>query len=198
MMYIYIFIYLQTFEVDDSIGIDEESGKIYIHISDPSNIIPPNSYYDIYSRYRGTTSYLPHRRDTMFPNEIIKETTLKEDKNNYVITFECELNNDGSIKKYNIYPSVISGIIRFNYKDLQETVRYLKMSDLNIDLIKNRDIYCGLENNNNNIKENEIINNIKKPNNKSIKYEKTIKLLLEKSKLREMYSYLYMNVQLSK
>lgn len=128
----------------------------------------------------------------MFPNEIIKETTLKEDKNNYVITFECELNNDGSIKKYNIYPSVISGIIRFNYKDLQETVRYLKMSDLNIDLIKNRNIYCGLDNNNNNIiKENEIINNIKKPNNKSIKYEKTIKLLLEKSKLREMYSYLF-------
>lgn len=130
----------------------------------------------------------------MFPNEIIKETTLKEDKNNYVITFECELNNDGSIKKYNIYPSVISGIIRFNYKDLQETVRYLKMSDLNIDLIKNRNIYCGLDNNNNNIKENEIINNIKKPNNKSIKYEKTIKLLLEKSKLREMYSYLFIYV----
>lgn len=128
----------------------------------------------------------------MFPNEIIKETTLKENKNNYVITFECELNNDGSIKKYNIYPSVISGIIRFNYKDLQETVRYLKMSDLNIDLIKNRNIYCGLDNNNNN--NNGIINNIKKPNNKSIKYEKTIKLLLEKSKLREMYSYLYIYV----
>lgn len=132
----------------------------------------------------------------MFPNEIIKETTLKDNDNNYVITFECELNDDGSIKMYDIYPSVISGVIRLNYKDLQETVKYLKMTDLNEDLIKKREIYCGLDSMNR-IKENNNNKSNNKPNNKSMKYEKELKLLLEKAKLREMYFFINYYIILS-
>lgn len=127
----------------------------------------------------------------MFPPEIISKTTLSDKIDNFVITFQCKLNNDGSIKTYDIYPSVISPVIRLNYYDLQETIKYLELDNLKKDYVKSGEISLlfGLKNN--------IITRkkCKQPQNKSIQYLDIIKKLLYYSYKREMYFYIFLDIE---
>lgn len=110
-------------DFDDAISLDRVDGllRLGVHIADVSSYVPWDSSIDICARDRGTSTYLVDRVIPMLPEELSNDLcSLKpgEDRR----TYTCDLFYDeaGTLRRYQLYPSVIRSRRRFTYDEVQE------------------------------------------------------------------------------
>ena len=97
-------------DFDDAISITEnENGySLYVHIADVSYYVKEGSSIDKEAYARGTSIYVCDRVVPMLPVELSNGIcSLNESVERNTITCQMEINNQGIIESYLIYPSVI-------------------------------------------------------------------------------------------
>eukprot|EP00817_Percolomonadidae_sp_ATCC50343_P006887 CAMPEP_0117428810 /NCGR_PEP_ID=MMETSP0758-20121206/8438_1 /TAXON_ID=63605 /ORGANISM="Percolomonas cosmopolitus, Strain AE-1 (ATCC 50343)" /LENGTH=605 /DNA_ID=CAMNT_0005215379 /DNA_START=152 /DNA_END=1966 /DNA_ORIENTATION=- len=115
---------VETTEVDDAISVDilpNGNIKYYVHVADVSRVIERNSKLDLSARRRATTLYLPEQVVTMFPKGIAdKVFSLLADKENYSMTFCMQINENGEVSDYEVFPAKLAPVLRFTYDEVNE------------------------------------------------------------------------------
>lgn len=116
-----------TSEVDDAFSWDVDSGRIYVHIADPSRYFP-NGYYDIIvqeAMRRVATLYLPYTKLTMFPEDIaVNLMSLCGNRSDgSALTFSFKITDSGNLSEdMDIHLSRISTPVRLTYEDAEESL----------------------------------------------------------------------------
>lgn len=115
-----------TTEVDDAISWDTESGRIYVHIADPTRYFPDGLSNPLLQTAlrRVATLYLPDKKLTMFPLELATSLFSLDALESEVcaLSFGFRINDDGTLDKESIViaPSIISPPIRFTYEETEQ------------------------------------------------------------------------------
>ncbi|MDI9540002.1 MAG: ribonuclease R [Bacillota bacterium] len=110
-------------DFDDAISITEnENGySLYVHIADVSYYVKEGSSIDKEAYARGTSIYVCDRVVPMLPVELSNGIcSLNESVERNTITCQMEINNQGIIESYLIYPSVIFSDRRCTYNKVNE------------------------------------------------------------------------------
>ena len=112
-----------TVDVDDAISVEinKKNGNsiFYVHIADATRFIKNESKLQNLAYQRATSIYLPEKKIPMIPKDLSEDLiSLSSKKENFVLTFSFEITNEGEIKKYEIFPSIISKIKKFSYEEL--------------------------------------------------------------------------------
>ena len=94
--------------------------NIWIHVSYPSKLFEFNSEIDIYAKKRSSSIYLIDKCISMLPKNIIDHSNLKKNKVSETLSGCIELNENGSIKKYEITETLIKPNYEFTYEDTNE------------------------------------------------------------------------------
>ncbi len=109
-------------DFDDAISIDHVDGltRLGVHIADVSHYVPWDSPIDEEARLRATSVYLVDRVLPMLPEELSNGIcSLNPGEGRVTFTVDMFLDKDGSIVRYEIFPSVIVSDERFNYGQVQ-------------------------------------------------------------------------------
>lgn len=113
-----------TEEIDDGLSIeklDNGLSRIWIHIADPTRLISPNDELDLEARKRSTSLYLPTGMIPMFPPELATgPMSLVQGKICSALSFGLILDENGSVKDYQIHASLIKPTYRLTYHDVDE------------------------------------------------------------------------------
>lgn len=106
-------------DFDDAISIDENENKIYIHIVDAHEQIPPLDNLDVNSFKHSFTLYLPEHIENILPADFAEnKLSLIQGEERKTITIELLLDSaNENIKSYLIYKSVIRIKKRYNYEE---------------------------------------------------------------------------------
>ncbi len=109
-------------EIDDAISleINNDVMNIWIHVSYPSKLFKFNSEIDINAKKRSSSLYLIDKCISMLPKNIIDHSNLKKNKVSETLSGCIELNENGSIKKYEIKETLIKPNYEFTYEDTNE------------------------------------------------------------------------------
>jgi len=111
-----------TGEKDDGISLIKDSNGnewIFIHIADPLRYFTPTDPVYKIAKERVTTIFLPEIKYPMFTESLEKILfSLESGKQTYTITLGVVLNGDGSIQKYQIFPSIIEKVYNITYDEL--------------------------------------------------------------------------------
>ncbi|KAK8795683.1 hypothetical protein WA158_000340 [Blastocystis sp. Blastoise] len=109
-----------TIEIDDAISVYNNS--ILIHIADPSLYIQPNSPADIEAQIRGATLFMPNQVHYLFPESLSAISSLSKDTISVPagFTIQVDLNEDGSIYKYQLYTSLLYNVERMTYEEANQ------------------------------------------------------------------------------
>ena len=109
-------------EIDDAISleIDKNIKNIWIHVSYPSKLFEFNSELDINAKKRSSSLYLIDKCISMLPKNIIEKSNLKKDKISETLSACIELNENGSVRKYQILETLIKPNYEFTYEDTNE------------------------------------------------------------------------------
>ncbi|WP_320664473.1 ribonuclease catalytic domain-containing protein [Prochlorococcus sp. MIT 1223] len=129
---------IDTIEVDDAISIErnEDSLKVWVHISSPSLFIELNDPLDQIARRNAATIYLGEETVTMFPSNIIDELlTIKANKSNFCLSCCVELNIDGSIASSEVYISKICNNYKLTYEDADELIELAPKEEEDLSLL---------------------------------------------------------------
>ena len=109
-------------EIDDAISLEIKNDKkyIWIHVSYPCKLFEFDSEIDINAKKRSSSLYLIDKSISMLPKDIIKQSNLKKNKVSETLSACIELNENGSIKKYEILETLIKPNYEFTYEDTNE------------------------------------------------------------------------------
>ena len=109
-------------EIDDAISLEIKNDKkyIWIHVCFPCKLFEFDSEIDINAKKRSSSLYLIDRSISMLPKDIIKQSNLKKNKVSETLSACIELNENGSIKKYEILETLIKPNYEFTYEDTNE------------------------------------------------------------------------------
>lgn len=122
-----------TKDIDDAISIEKlESGnyKLGVHIADVSHYIRENSILDQEARSRGTSTYLVDRVIPMFHHQISNGIcSLNPNEDRLTLSCEMEIDKNGKVVDYEIYPSVIHSRIQMTYKKVNEILEMNNIPD---------------------------------------------------------------------
>ena len=106
-------------EVDDAISIEIKNNvkNIWVHISYPAKLFEFNSEIDNYAKKRSSSIYLIDNYVSMLPKNIIEQCNLRKNKVSETLSACIELNENGSIKKYEILETLIKPNYELSYED---------------------------------------------------------------------------------
>ena len=117
-----------TKDIDDAISVSKLANDNYrlgVHIAHVSHYIKENSFLDLDARKRGTSTYLVDRVLPMFPHQISNGIcSLNPNVLRLTITCDMEINPQGKLVKYDIYPSVIKSRIPMTYSKVNEILEH--------------------------------------------------------------------------
>ncbi|MGI6607576.1 MAG: ribonuclease R [Erysipelotrichaceae bacterium] len=114
-------------DFDDAISIikNEEGYSLYVHIADVSYYVREGSAIDKEAYARCTSIYVCDRVVPMLPFELSNGIcSLNEGTERNTITCQIEVDRQGKIQAYSIYPSVIFSDRRCTYKKVNECLSY--------------------------------------------------------------------------
>lgn len=109
-------------DFDDAISIEHVDGLIRmgVHIADVSHYVPWDSEIDSEARQRSTSVYLVDRVLPMLPEELSNGIcSLKPDEDRLAFSVVMDLDTDGVVHAYRIFPSIIRSDRRCNYDEVQ-------------------------------------------------------------------------------
>lgn len=113
---------VDTKDIDDAISLEMLSNGNYllgVHIADVTHYVKPGS--ELYKRaYTMTTSsYLANTVIPMLPHELSNGIcSLNPNVDRLAISVNMEIDNNGNVIKYDIYPSVINSKLKMDYDNV--------------------------------------------------------------------------------
>jgi len=120
-------------DLDDAISIVKKENwdfVLYVHIADVSHFIKEYSELDKQAFSRATSVYLTHKVIPMLPEELSNDLcSLNPNTPKFTLTCEMLFSPDWTIKKTQIYESLIESNFRLTYKEVDEILD----SKINID-----------------------------------------------------------------
>jgi len=111
-------------DFDDAVIVKKKDNGNYhlgVHIADVSHYVTKGSILDQEAYLRGTSVYLPGTVVPMLPVNLSNNIcSLVPDKDRLTVSCDMEINNDGKIVNYEIYPSVIKSYRRMTYSKINK------------------------------------------------------------------------------
>jgi len=111
-----------TKDIDDAISIHKLPTNNYllgVHIADVSYYVKPGSPLDKEAFDRGTSVYLADRVIPMLPRELSNGIcSLNPQVERFAISCEMEINHQGEVVFYDIFPSIIQSRHQMTYKNV--------------------------------------------------------------------------------
>lgn len=115
----------KTRDIDDALSIstDGDGFIVHIHIADPGFYVKPGSSLDSIAMKRGTSVYLPDMVINMLPSSLSEDkASLISKSRRRAMTFKVHVDNEGNIKDFNIFSSVVSVDNRMTYEEVDEKI----------------------------------------------------------------------------
>jgi ribonuclease R len=110
-------------DFDDAISIEkfDNNWNLKVHIADVSYYVIENSNLDKEARIRGTSTYVVNKVVPMLPHVLSNGIcSLNPGVERLTITCDMDLDNEGNVTKYEVYPSVIKSDQRMTYDDVNK------------------------------------------------------------------------------
>jgi ribonuclease R len=109
-------------DFDDAVSLEPLPGgdlRLGVHIADVSHHVPPGSLLDRAAEDRGTSVYLPGRVLHMLPPRLANELcSLRPGEDRLAMTARLTYSHGGSLKKTEVFSSVIRSARRFTYEEV--------------------------------------------------------------------------------
>lgn len=116
-------------DFDDAICVyrQEEGYKLFVSIADVSHYVKQGTELDKEAINRGTSIYYPGKVIPMLPHILCDDLcSLKEGVERYTLTCEMDIDFEGNVVKYDIYPSVIKSKHRTTYDEINKVLEHDK------------------------------------------------------------------------
>ena len=130
-------------DLDDAIGIEKLSNGNYqlgVHIADVAHYVQDGTAIDKEAFERGTSSYLIDRVIPMLPQELSNGIcSLHPDVDRLTLSADMEINQQGKVVNYEIYPSILRSYRRMSYEEVNRILmdEDPAMMDKHEDLVDN-------------------------------------------------------------
>ncbi len=114
-------------DFDDAIYVEENNNGylLYVSIADVSHYVKENSALDKEAYKRGTSIYYPGKVIPMLPFELSDDLcSLKEKEDRYTLTCQIEIDYNGKVISYDIYPSIINSKHRLTYNKVNNILKH--------------------------------------------------------------------------
>lgn len=98
---------------DDALSI--ENNRLWVHIADPSALIPPGSDLDLGARDRIGTLYLPEGLYPMLPDYCLNQLGLGLQEISPALSFALDLNPDSTLASVKVYKTLVK-VTRLTYE----------------------------------------------------------------------------------
>lgn len=111
--------WIESKDLDDAIWAEKTKNwyTVFIHIADPTALIPTYSPLDLEAISRATSIYRKDKILNMYPPILSNEYfSLNENKEKLTLTIEIELDKNTNIKDFHIYESIFKSKKRHDYK----------------------------------------------------------------------------------
>ncbi len=109
-------------DLDDAICVEKQDNgnyKLYVCIADVSYYVRLNTELDNSALNRGTSIYLVDRVVPMLPNNISDcLCSLNQDEEKFCLTAEIDINKNGDIVNFDVYPAIMLNKRRFSYDEV--------------------------------------------------------------------------------
>ncbi|MDY6787897.1 MAG: ribonuclease R [candidate division WOR-3 bacterium] len=125
-------------DFDDGVSAEMKGNNflIGVHIADVSYFVKDKSPVDNEAYRRATSVYLVDKTVPMLPEKLSNDLcSLNPDEDKYAMSCMFEMNNEGNIVDYEIFPSVIRSKKRFDYGEAQDVIDSKTSSPFRKDLI---------------------------------------------------------------
>ena len=112
-------------EIDDAVSLElgvNNRNFIWIHISYPCKLFNHDSDEDKKARNNCSSLYLIDKYIPMLSNQVIEIANLKQNKSSETISARVELNENGSIKEYEITEAIIKPNYQITYEETNEII----------------------------------------------------------------------------
>ena len=115
-----------SYEIDDAISLEERglTKLIWIHISDPTSVIPKDSVVDLKARSKALTIYLANKVIYMLPKDIINLMSLKQGKSSLTLSVGVNIDLEGNILNYIVSRALIKPNYNLTYEEADELIDY--------------------------------------------------------------------------
>jgi len=128
-----------SYEIDDAISYELNESKriVWVHISDPTTIIPKDSEIDLNARKKALSHYLAHKVIYMLPKSIIELISLKQGKVSPTLSVGVSLDAKGNILSYVVTRALINPNYNLTYEEADELIDYSPHQEKDLLILSN-------------------------------------------------------------
>ena len=108
---------------DDAVSIEMVKGnyRLGVHIADVSYFVRENTPLDAEALDRSTSVYFPDRVVPMLPEELSNDVcSLRPNRKRLAFSIFMDINKQGDVVDYELYPSVIKSCAKLSYDEVQQ------------------------------------------------------------------------------